>query len=98
MTNEINVTATTKEEIREHIGMVLSNLSLIQREFLRPFDPSESETSMQYCRDVARAFDEVVMVITKRTKDESVRAMLHQASEIMLQNLIDYHNEEAEQH
>lgn len=96
MTNEIN--ATTKEEIREHVGMVLSNLSLILREFLLPFDPSESEDAMKYCRDVARAFDEVVMVITKGTKDESVRTMLHQASEMMLQNLIDYHNEEADQH
>ena len=98
MTNEINVTATTKEEIREHVGMVLSNLSLIQREFLRPLDPSESEDAMKYCRDVARAFDEVVMVITNRTNDESVRTMLHQATEIMLQNLIDYHNEEEEKH
>lgn len=96
MTNEIN--ATTKEEIREHVGMVLSNLSIIQREFLLPFDPSESVDAMKYCRDVARAFDEVIMVITKRTNDESVRTMLHQATEIMLQNLIDYHNEEAGKH
>lgn len=98
MTNEINATSTTKEEIREHVGMVLSSLSLIQREFLLPFDPSENEDAMKYCRDVARAFDEVVMVITKRNKDESVRTMLHQASEIMLQNLIDYHNKEEDQH
>lgn len=75
MTNEIN--ATTKEEVREHVGMVLSNLSLIKREFLRPFDPSDSEDAMKYFRDVARAFDEVVMVITNRTNDESVRTMLH---------------------
>lgn len=98
MTNEINVTAIIEEEIREHLGIALSNLSLIQREFLRPFDPSENEDVMKYCRDVARAFDEVVMVITNRTNDESVRTMLHQATEIMLQNLIDYHNEEAEKH
>lgn len=98
MTNETNVTAIIEEEICDHLGIALSNLSLIQREFLRPFDPSESEDVMKYCRDVARAFDEVVMVITNRTNDESVRTMLHQATEIMLQNLIDYHNEEADKH
>ena len=92
MTNEINVTAIIEEEIRDHLGIALSKLSLIQREFLRPFDPSEIEDVMEYCRDVARAFDKVVMVITNSTNDESVRTMLHQATEIMLQNLIDYHN------
>lgn len=53
---------------------------------------------MQFCREVAEAFDEVVLVIGRQKDNQELREMMKIANEKMIQNLIEYHNENKETH
>lgn len=83
---------------REHVRGAMRAIADIQREFLRPFDPSESEKMMQFCREVAEAFDEVVLVIGRQKDNQELREMMKITNEKMIQNLIEYHNKNKETH
>ncbi|HAC8812676.1 TPA_asm: hypothetical protein G0I71_21870 [Salmonella enterica] len=85
-------------EVRDHVEKATSMLAITQREFLKVIDPSESPETMAYVRKVAHAFDNVILTIFQHEDNEQYKNMLHQASEVMIQNLIDYHNEGKETH
>lgn len=86
------------KEVQDHIEKVTSVLAVTQREFLKVIDPSESPETLEYVRKVAHAFDNVILTIFQHEDNEQYKNMLHQASEVMIQNLIDYHNEGKETH
>lgn len=86
------------KEVQEHVEKTTSMLAVTQREFLKVIDPSESPETLEYVRKVARAFDNVILTIFQHEDNEEYKNMLHQASEILIQNLIDYHNEHKETH
>lgn len=89
----------TQEQINEfklHIATTLRNIGFIKKEFLQVLDPSEAPEVMEYCRNVAEAFDEVVLAIGRRQDNEELREMMRKANDAMLQSLIDYHNPDKE--
>lgn len=86
------------KEVQEHIEKVTSVLAVTQREFLKVIDPSESPETLEYVRNVAHAFDNVILAIFQHENNDEYKDMLYQASEIMIQNLIDYHNDHKETH
>lgn len=86
------------KEVQEHVEKTTSMLAVAQREFLKVIDPSESQETLEYVRKVAHAFDNVILTIFQQEENEMHKKMLHQASEIMIQNLIHYHNEHKETH
>lgn len=89
----------TQEQINEfkfHIATTLRDIGFIQKEFLQVFDPSEAPEVMEYCRNVAEAFDEVVLAIGRRKDDEKLREKMREANDAMLQSLINYHNPDKE--
>lgn len=86
------------QDVRDHVEKVTSAIVFTKREFLNVIDPSESPETMAYVRKVAHAFDNVILTIFKHEDNDQYKNMLHQASEVMIQNLIDYHNEGKETH
>lgn len=86
------------KEVQDHIEKVTSVLAVTQREFLKVIDPSESPETLEYVRNVAHAFDNVILAIFQHENNDEYKDMLYQASEIMIQNLIDYHNYHKETH
>lgn len=86
------------KEVQDHVEKVTSAIAVTKREFLKVIDPSESPETMAYVRKVAHAFDNVILTIFQHEDNEQYKNMLHQASEVMIQNLIDYHNEGKETH
>ncbi|HAK2374330.1 TPA: hypothetical protein H1940_004762 [Salmonella enterica] len=86
------------QEVRDHVDELVSALADLQRQFLCVIDPSESPETLEYVRNVAYAFDEVVLAVYQMENSEEHRKMVYQSSEIMIQNLIDYHNENEARH
>lgn len=86
------------KEVQDHVEKVTSAIVFTKREFLKVIDPSESPETMAYVRKVAHAFDNVILTIFKHEDNDQYKNMLHQSSEVMIQNLIDYHNEGKETH
>ncbi|AGF87838.1 tail length tape measure protein [Salmonella phage FSL SP-126] len=86
------------KEVQDHIEKVTSVLAVTQREFLKVIDPSESPETLEYVRNVAHAFDNVILAIFQHENNDEYKNMLYQASEIMIQNLINYHNDHKETH
>lgn len=81
------------KEVQDHVEKVTSAIVFTKREFLKVIDPSESHETMVYVRKVAHAFDNVILTIFQHEDNDQYKNMLHQASEVMIQNLINYHNE-----
>lgn len=86
------------KEIQDHVEKTSYALASISREFFKVIDPSESPETMEYVRKVSGAFDNVVLTIFQKEDDEKHKTMLRQAREVMIQNLINYHNEGKETH
>lgn len=86
------------KEVQDHVEKVTSAIVFTKREFLKVIDPSESPETMEYVRKVAHAFDNVILTIFRHEDNDQYKKMLHQSSEVMIQNLIDYHNENEEKH
>lgn len=86
------------KEVQDHVEKVTSAIAITQREFLKVIDPSESPETLAYVRKVAHAFDNVILTIFNHEDNERYKNMLHKASEVMIQNLIDYHNKDKEYH
>lgn len=81
------------QDVRDHVGGFVNALGIMQRQFLSVIDPSESQETLEYVRKVAHSIDNVVLTVLQIENNEEHRKMINQASEIMIQNLIDYHNE-----
>lgn len=86
------------QDVRDHVGGFVNALGIMQRQFLSVIDPSESQETLEYVRKVAHSIDNVVLTVLQIENNEEHRKMINQASEIMIQNLIDYHNENEEKH
>ncbi|QIN92520.1 tail length tape-measure protein [Phage NBSal001] len=86
------------KDVRDHVEKATSMLAITQREFLKVIDPSESPETLEYVRKVAHAFDNVILTIFQHENNDEYKNMIHQASEILIQNLIDYHNNNEETH
>lgn len=86
------------KDVQDHVEKTTSMLAITQREFLKVIDPSESPETLEYVRKVAHAFDNVILTIFQHENNDEYKNMIHQASEIMIQNLIDYHNNNEKTH
>lgn len=86
------------QDVRDHVDGFVNALGIMQSQFLRVIDPSESPETLEYVRKVAYSIDNVVLTVLQIEDNEENRKMINQASEIMIQNLIDYHNENKENH
>ena len=85
------------QDVRDHVGGFVNALGIMQRQFLRVIDPSESPETLEYVRKVAYSIDNVVLTVLRVENNEEHRKIINQASEIMIQNLIDYHHENEDQ-
>lgn len=86
------------KEVQDHVEKIVSAITISKREFLKVIDPSESPETMAYVRKVSHAFDNVILTIFQHEDNEKYKNMLHQASDVLIQNLIHYHNEDKETH
>ncbi|MGS9609521.1 hypothetical protein ACQWKN_22000 [Salmonella enterica subsp. enterica serovar Infantis] len=86
------------KEVQDHVEKIVSAITIAKREFLRVIDPSESPETMEYVRKVSHAFDNVSLTIFQQEDNEKYKNLMNQASEVFIQNLIHYHNEDKETH
>lgn len=86
------------QEVHEHVSCFVEAIAFIQREFLQAIDPSESPETLDYVRRVAYAIDNVVLTLLQSENNDERRKLIQQSSEIMIQNIIDYHNDKEEKH
>lgn len=86
------------QEVHYHLSGFVDAIARIQLNFLQAIDPSESPETLDYVRRVAYAVDNVVLTVLQSENNNERCNLMRQSSEIMIQNLIDYHNSKEEKH
>ena len=84
--------------VAAHMQQFVNRITDAMKDFIMPLDPSDGPEEMAYIRSVIKAIDNVVLVTLMQTENEPAKAMMDKATDVLIQNLIEHHNENAEKH
>lgn len=88
----------TEMAVAAHMQQFVHAVTDAMREFIRPLDPSDGPEEMAYIRRVIESIDNVVLVALMHENDEAAKEQMKKSTDIMIQQLIEYHNENAAKH
>lgn len=87
-----------KMAVAAHMQQFVHTVTDAMKDFVSPLDPSDGPEEMAYIRRVIEAVDNLVLVTLMHEDDEVAKEQMKLSTDRMLQNLIEYHNENAAKH
>nr|DAI80145.1 MAG TPA: hypothetical protein [Caudoviricetes sp.] len=87
-----------KAEVIEHMKEFVHAMADALRNFVYPLDPTEGPEELAYIRRVMGAVDNVILTATMRENDPAAIQAISLSSDIMLQQVIEFHTKDEQKH